>query len=160
MRERQQSDIESEQQFLISMRSLVKIINNIRPVTSCLFILSVPPIPAFAQDEVSLITNIKVYRELKGGIQEMPFKENIYDLSFTAYDADFANEFGLMDKNITELDAGLRFIELRMITEGAQTNCYYNVVLDKSLKLDFPEEDFELGIHQRALLQKHSSLII
>lgn len=109
---------------------------------SFLLFLSTFPNLTFASDEVSIITNLKASRELETGVQEMPLKEDVYDLSFTAYDADFASEFGLQEKNITNLDAGMRFIELRLITEGSQTNCYYNVILDKSLKLDFPEEDY------------------
>ncbi len=124
------------------MITIEKYIKNTKLLSAYIVLLAVIPLPTFALDEVNLITNAKAFRESEDGVEEIPFRENVYDLSFTAYDADFANEFGLHDKHITELDTGLRFIELRMITEGSQTNCYYNVVLDKSLKLDFPEEDY------------------
>jgi len=29
-----------------------------------------------------------------------------------------------------------------MITEGIRTNCYYNVILDKSIEVDFPAENY------------------
>lgn len=96
----------------------------------------------WANDAQMIITNVKNFRTLEGAVQEKPLLHPVYDLSFPAYDAAFAEEFGLQTQHVTELDTGLRFIELRMITEGAQTNCYYNVVLDKSVQLDFPQEDY------------------
>lgn len=66
------------------------------------------------------------------------FEGDVYDLSFVAYDKDFAEEFGLKQELITSMDKGLRFMEVKMITEGKQTNCHYNLVLDKSVEVAFP----------------------
>ncbi|GAB1257285.1 hypothetical protein NBRC116494_17870 [Aurantivibrio plasticivorans] len=111
----------------------------LRIVVSLLIFISSP---VHAQEPYKIISNVKSFRELEG-VQEKPIDRNVYDLSFSAYDQVFAEEFGLKAEKVTELDTGLRFIEIRMITEGTHTNCYYNVVLDKSVKLDFPEEDYE-----------------
>ena len=67
------------------------------------------------------------------------FEGDVYDLSFVAYDKDFAEEFGLKQELITSMDKGLRFMEVKMITEGKQTNCHYNLVLDKSVEVAFPK---------------------
>lgn len=64
-----------------------------------------------------------------------------YDISFAAYDRAFAEEMGLDEKYITDMDEGLRWLEIRMLTEGDQTNCYYNMILDKNVELDFPKKD-------------------
>ena len=48
----------------------------------------------------------------------------------------------MKDEYVTPMDEGFRFIKIRMLTEGNATNCYYNVVLDKSLPLDYPKENW------------------
>lgn len=100
--------------------------------------------PAMAADlaQPKLITNIEDTLERLDTVQQVPLEQNVYDLSFAAYDEDFADDFGLEPSHIAEMDDGLRFVELRMITEGKDTNCYYNVVLDKSVKLDFPAANY------------------
>jgi len=104
------------------------------------------PFITYANDDTKFTPKIISDRENSrdnpyGDIKKKPLNKNIYDLSFVAYDKEFAKEFGLAGYGVA-MDKGLRFIEVRMITEGEQTNCYYNVVLDKSIKLDFPDKDY------------------
>ena len=100
---------------------------------------------AMAADTPKLITNKGQFKnDGLGEVVQKPLEHNIYDLSFVAYDAAFAKEFALVEENVTALDEGLRFMEIRMVTEGQQTNCYYNVILDKTVDIDFPEENFYL----------------
>lgn len=102
------------------------------------------------------------------------FEGDVYDLSFVAYDKDFAEEFGLKQELITSMDKGLRFMEVKMITEGKQTNCHYNLVLDKSVEVAFPrDENFIsrnspsinfneisiMSIDQKDLIEKNKHLI-
>jgi hypothetical protein len=68
---------------------------------------------------------------------------NHYNLSFINYDQDFAEEFGLDHNNITDMDSGLRLVEAKVVTTRKITNCYYNFVLDKSIKIDFPAENYQ-----------------
>ena len=93
--------------------------------------------------ESNLITNTKD-RFTVEETKTTPMDRDVYDLSFVAYDKEFAKEFGFKDDYIEELDKGLRFIEVKMITEGKATNCYYNLVLDKNVEVDFPEENYSL----------------
>jgi hypothetical protein len=131
-------------------------------------------------DPPKLITNVSNVLELLDEVEQTPLEQSVYDLSFAAYDNDFAGNFGLDAAHVTELDTGLRFIELRMVTEGKDTNCYYNMVLDKSVKLSFPAEDYtrpteapfppqtvrrytqklpkETGPRREALVSKHKEL--
>ena len=102
------------------------------------------------------------------------FEGDVYDLSFVAYDKDFAEEFGLKQELITSMDKGLRFMEVKMITEGKQTNCHYNLVLDKSVEVAFPKDEnfisrnspsinFNeisiMSIDQKDLIEKNKHLI-
>lgn len=90
--------------------------------------------------EVKIITN--KHRNIKTPVTEIAREEsnqNIYDLSFVAYDKSFAEEFGLKPELVTTMDKGLRFLEVKMITEGKETNCHYNLVLDKSVEVAFPK---------------------
>lgn len=105
-----------------------------------LLLLITVPLDASAE-EIKLITNRENFQQLTD-VKEEALQHNVYDLSFVAYDEAFAEEFGLLGNHVTEMDEGLRFMEVRMVTEGAATNCYYNLVLDKSVKLGFPEEDY------------------
>ncbi len=110
------------------------------------------PIAASAVEQPKLVTNLDkkvdygLYENYHGKADDLlagkVLEGNVYDLSFVAYDKGFADEFGLIDDNITEMDEHLRFMEIKMITEGRRTNCYYNVILDKDVKLDFPENDY------------------
>ena len=117
-------------------------------IISILFIAISLPAKAEEQNskkyESKLITNTKD-RFTVTETKTTPMDRDVYDLSFVAYDKEFAKEFGFKDDYIEELDKGLRFIEVKMITEGKATNCYYNLVLDKSVEVDFPEENF---VHQ------------
>ncbi len=88
-----------------------------------------------------LLKNYESYKETLPEIERSEWKTDVYDLSFVAYDAAFAEEFGLLKDHVEELDEGLRYINVQMITEGSDTKCYYTVMLDKSVELDFPEED-------------------
>jgi hypothetical protein len=94
-----------------------------------------------AADEITFITNKDplTKRKISTEITKTPVNTNIYDLSFVAYDKEFADEFGLKQELITKMDKGFRFLEVKMITEGNKTNCYYNVVLDKGVEVAFPE---------------------
>lgn len=107
------------------------------------------PFLANAREERHLISNFKNFRELEAEVTEAPLEQDVYDLSFVAYDKDFAEEFGLIADNVTDMDEHLRFIEVRMVTEGQKTNCYYNVILDKLVELDFPDRNYTLADHPR-----------
>lgn len=90
-------------------------------------------------DGLKLITNKHENNKIPvTEISQKELTENVYDLSFVAYDKKFADEFGLKQELVTVMDKGLRFLEVKMITEGKQTNCYYNLVLDKSVEVAFP----------------------
>ncbi|HVY29672.1 MAG TPA: hypothetical protein VHB79_24095 [Polyangiaceae bacterium] len=100
--------------------------------------------PAMATDlaQPKLITNFSAEKGLLDHVDQTPLERDVYDLSFAAYDEDFADEFGLEPSHVADMDEGLRFIEIRMVTEGKDTHCYYNLVLDKSVPLDFPKENY------------------
>lgn len=72
-----------------------------------------------------------------------PLKQHIYDISLVAYDAAFAKERGLVKEFISPMDKGLRWMEIQMFTEGRETKCYYKMILDKSVALDFPDRDYQ-----------------
>lgn len=116
----------------------------------CSGLLCCMSFPASAADGPKLVTNIERPKAQTIMQPDWPIS-NIYDLSFVAYDAAFAEEFGLKEVHVTNMDDHLRFMEVRMITEGAQTSCYYNLILDKSVKLDFPEENYYLNTQSPAL---------
>jgi len=100
---------------------------------------------AFSANASELITNIDDIRP-KAEVVRKQYDKAIYDLSFPAYDKAFADDFGLESRYVTEMDKGLRYMEIRIITESSRTNCYYNMVLDKKgLELDFPEQDYVLA---------------
>ena len=88
----------------------------------------------------TLFTNIKSGGGLLDEVVQKATTDT-YDISFAAYDRAFAEEMGLDEKYITDMDEGLRWLEIRMLTEGDQTNCYYNMILDKNVELDFPKKD-------------------
>ena len=118
-------------------------------IISILFIAISLPAKAEEQNskkyESKLITNTKD-RFTVTETKTTPMDRDVYDLSFVAYDKEFAKEFGFKDDYVdNNLDKGLRFIEVKMITEGKATNCYYNLVLDKSVEVDFPEENYSMS---------------
>lgn len=91
-------------------------------------------------DGLKIITNKHQNRKTPvTEISQEALTQNVYDLSFVAYDQKFADEFGLKSELVTKMDKGLRFLEVKMITEGKDTNCYYNMVLDKSVEVAFPK---------------------
>lgn len=95
-------------------------------------------------EDIQLITNRdKLNFNVSTPLVQKPWAQPVYDLSFVAYDNAFAKEFGLRQDFVTEMDKGLRWMEIRMVTEGQQTNCYYNLIIDKSIEVDFPDENYE-----------------
>lgn len=92
-----------------------------------------------------LVSHSERQDENYGNVIRTPFKQDVYDLSFAAYSQEFADKFGAVPSGITKLDKGLHFMEVRMVTEGKQTNCYYHLVLNKDIKLAIPNEEF---VHQ------------
>lgn len=113
--------------------------------------LTVLSLPAAAaeSDLPRLISNVRSFREIEEHLETRPLEHNVYNVSFVAYDKGFSDEFGLLPSYVTELDTGLRFFEFRMATEDGDTRCYYNAILDKSVKLDFPEENYISALNFR-----------
>ncbi len=114
---------------------------------SCFTILAILFATTSFANEVKLITNRGVGEQPP--LQELKEKlspTDVYDLSFVAYDEKFAEELGLKSEYISEMDKGLRWFEIRILTEGNFTRCYYNLALDKTLKLALPLENFDRAI--------------
>jgi len=109
------------------------------------FLIIFTTFPAFAAGDIpQLITNTDGAWKIKE-VKAAPLNGDVYDLSFVAYDKVFAEEFGLDPANVTEMDKGARWMEIQMVTEGQRTNCYYKIILDKSVDIDFPAENYELA---------------
>lgn len=79
-----------------------------------------------------------------GIVRHKPFLGNVYDLSFVAYDKDFAKEFGLDPKFIAPMDKGMRWMEFQIRTEGEDTYCYFKFFIDKSLETALPSENYDI----------------
>jgi hypothetical protein len=75
-------------------------------------------------------------------ISRREVKLPVYDITLYAYDKAFAEEFGLQEQNIEPLQKGLRYLSIKMRTEGEEPNCYYQAILDGDVKVAFPEEDY------------------
>lgn len=82
---------------------------------------------------------------------EAPAK--LYDESYVAYDAKFAESDGVTfidtrkkyqrpEKDIAEMPKPLRFIELVVRTEGKEPVCRLNMVFDDDPRFAFPREDY------------------
>ncbi len=113
------------------------------------------PEPVFSKDKniAQKSHNLPLITPKTSNIQTVTHKKNefgavfdsyYYDISYVYYDQDFADEFGLDQKNVVDMDDGLRLIEAKVVTEGKNTYCYHNFVLDKSVKIDFPPENYIL----------------
>jgi hypothetical protein len=77
---------------------------------------------------------------------EHPLRKNhtkrpFYDLAYTAYSKDFAQEYGLVESLITELAPGLHYIQLKATTDGDGTRCRITIALDKPLTAALGEDD-------------------
>lgn len=86
----------------------------------------------------NLVPNAKELRPITENKKYAPK----YNLSFAAYDAAFANEMKLRNELVNEMPIGVPYIGLHMITEAEKAQCYINVVLDKSFRIDMPDKNF------------------
>lgn len=91
----------------------------------------------------TLITNFDKKFDVQKDVRQMPVSIGIYDVGYVVYSKEFAERFGYPEKNIAELDSGMQALEFRMRTEGGFVHCYLNTLLDNTLDLDLPEQDYQ-----------------
>lgn len=95
---------------------------------------------------VTLLVSNKQHRlKILEEIETKIFGKHVFDISFVAYDREFSKEFGLDPKYVDSMDEGLRFIEYKVRTEGRKNTCYFNIILDKEIALDYPSKNFMLS---------------
>lgn len=88
------------------------------------------------------ITNKKsFYSSREIPLTRVPLNQDVYEISYIAYTQQFADRYGQKAENVAPLDPGMQYIEVKVLTEGRNTNCYFNMLLDKKVDIDFPKED-------------------
>ena len=87
-----------------------------------------------------------INRKPQNTVVNFKVRSKSYDISFIRYSKDFADRYGYPEEYVAEdLDDGLHVIEFRLLTEGADHKCRFNLVLDKDLGLDLPTQRFVRG---------------
>ncbi|HRW30158.1 MAG TPA: hypothetical protein P5227_09195, partial [Emcibacteraceae bacterium] len=80
--------------------------------------------------------------QLQDVILAFPIQLPIYDLAYTNYSNYYANKYGYPESHVIEMPEHVHLIEYRMKTIGMETKCYLNMLIDKNIGLNLPNEVF------------------
>ncbi|MCP5382195.1 MAG: hypothetical protein H6912_07475 [Kordiimonadaceae bacterium] len=80
--------------------------------------------------------------QLADEILAFPVNMPIYDLAFTNYSSYYAKNYGYPESHVIDMPDHIHLIEYRMRTVGRHTECKLNILLDKNLGLDLPNEAY------------------
>lgn len=96
-----------------------------------------------------LSTNYNQRLNMEDNIKQTPVPIGIYDVGYVVYSKEFAERFGYPPEYVTKLDKGMNALEFRMHSNGGFVECHLNTLLDNTLGLDLPEQDYQSRFEQQ-----------